>query len=240
MILMPDHRGRSRIEIDGCQGLREVQSSGFSIQSKPIPIMGPEGHVTGLLHFVNQAAFSKGMDRPGGDEEEVPRSRLKTVEAIGDPAMGQGVRQIIAADTRLEADEQFTSVSDKSPAFCFTPGAHAQLLGQGIVWMDLDGKAIVGINELDQQREFSPIPAWPYEIPACVPHQVPETAARQGAIGHYAHASGMIREVPAFPDRASGEILSVEFHPSPAPYQGVVDGLESERGGDRVHGAMDG
>jgi hypothetical protein len=140
-------------EVDGGEGLFDMEVARFAIEAESIPVEDAIGGVAVLLDLVNEEAGADGVEAAGGDEKAIAGARMEDVDEVGGGAIGEGCEEGLAGDTGVEASVDFGSgfgMGDE-PHFGF---GFAVELGSEVLWgMDLKAEILAGVQDLHEQRE---------------------------------------------------------------------------------------
>ena len=96
-------------EVDGGEGLFDMEVARFAIEAESIPVEDAIGGVAVLLDFVDEKAGADGVEASGGDEEAIAGARMEDVDEVGGGAIGEGCEEGLAGDTGVEASVDFGS-----------------------------------------------------------------------------------------------------------------------------------
>ena len=77
-------------EVDGGEGLFDVEVARFAIEAESVPVEDAIGGVAVLLDLVNEEAGTDGVEASGGDEEAIAGARMEDVDEVGGGAIGEG------------------------------------------------------------------------------------------------------------------------------------------------------
>lgn len=77
-------------EVDGSDGLFDMEVARFAIEAEAIPVEDAIGGVAVLLNFVDEEAGADGVKASGGDEKAIASARMEDVDEVGCGAVGKG------------------------------------------------------------------------------------------------------------------------------------------------------
>lgn len=75
-------------EVDGGEGLFDVEVARFAIKPESVPVEDTVGGVAVLLDFKDEEAGADGVEASGWDEEAIADPRMEDVDEVGDGAVG--------------------------------------------------------------------------------------------------------------------------------------------------------
>lgn len=140
-------------EVDGGEGLFDMEVARFAIEAESIPIEDAIGGVAVLLDFVDQEASADGVEASGGDEEAIAGARMEDVDEVGGGAIGEGCEEGLTGDAGVEASVDFGSglgVGDE-PHFGF---GFAVEFGREVLWgVDLKAEVLASVEDLHEKGE---------------------------------------------------------------------------------------
>lgn len=233
------HGGLEVVEVDGGEGLGDVELAGFAVEAVAVPIEDAVGGVRVLLDFVDEEAGTDGVEAAGGDEDGVAGDGEKGVDVIGDGAVGDGVFEVGTGGAVFEADVEACAgiaIGDV-PHFGF--GLAVEGRGEVGGWVDLDGEVVAGVEDFDEDGKAGVLAvAIAEEFRAVVEPEVVEGFSGEGAVVDDGVFVGAVDDFPGF---AVGEVRGGEgavidaFEFASAPDAVHVDRVE----GDGKHGGVD-
>ena len=140
-------------EVDGGEGLFDVEVARFAIEAESVPVEDAIGGVAVLLDLVDEEASADGVEATGGDKEAIAGARIEDVDEVGGGAIGEGCEEGLAGDTGVEASVDFGSgfgMGDE-PHFGF---GFAVELGSEVLWgVDLKAEVLAGVEDLHEKGE---------------------------------------------------------------------------------------
>lgn len=140
-------------EVDGAEGLWEVELAGLAIEAGAAPIEDAIGGVAVLLDFDDEVAGADGVDAAAGDEDEIAGGDGDAMDCgVGGAGLDGGLKRG-AGDAVTKAGE------DAFAAIVFEDVPHLGLglaakgLGGVSGGMDLEGEAFACIEEFEEEGE---------------------------------------------------------------------------------------
>ena len=140
-------------EVDGGEGLFDMEVARFAIEAESIPVEDAIGGVAVLLDLVNEEACADGVEAAGGDEEAIAGARMEGVDEVGGGAVGEGCEEGLAGDTGVEASVDFGSGFGMGDEPHFGFGFAVEFGGEVLWGMDLKAEILAGVQDLHEQRE---------------------------------------------------------------------------------------
>ena len=226
------HGGFEIAEVDGGEGLCDVEFAGFAVEAGAVPIEDAVGGVRVLLDLVDEESCADGVEAAGGDEDGFAGFGSDGVHCVGDGTVGDGFFEVGAGDAIFEADVEFgtgVAVCDV-PHFGF--GFATEFVGEVDGRVDLDGEVVAGVEHFDEDGEAGGIREVGAEdfFAACRPEIVEGGAGEGAAIddGLFAFA---IDDFPGFAKGLGGigelaVVNALEFASAPDAFH--VEGFEGE------------
>ena len=120
-----------------------------------IPVVQAERHVAVLLDLEHHDVAAQSVNRPGGQEDCVPGLGSEAREVVRQRLVGEVQPQALSSGTCLEAGiyAAFRPGLQHDPCFCLTGLARGKVVRLPVRWVYLDREQVVGVEELQQQRE---------------------------------------------------------------------------------------
>ena len=175
-----------------------MQLPGLAVGAPPAVVIDPVGAVGVLLDLTDQDARPDGVDGAGLDEEHIPRAHLHLVEHLQHRVVLNALLELLLAHRAVHAKVE------KRPGLTVHDDPHLRLAvlplhpqGVLVAGVHLDGKRVLGVDELDEHRE---VPEGPGVFPQdfrellkiLAQSQARMVPARQGAL-----PGGVGGELPA-------------------------------------------
>ena len=151
-----DRVDRAGVEVGRFQRLGQVERPGLAVGADAAPVVDPEGGVGHLLDLGQHHPRADRVDRPGRDQDAVARPGREAVQQRLDrrPA-ASAAANVVPGDARPQpgVDQAARLGVDDHPGLGL-----AVVVGQApaalVVGVDLDREDLLGVEELDQQREL--------------------------------------------------------------------------------------
>jgi len=138
-------------EVNGGEGLRNVEISGFAVEAGAVPVKDAVGRVAVLLDLDDHQSLSDGMEPPAGEKEALSGAYGNPVEGLLDGPLGQSLLKGFAGDAALEAGVDAGSLRgmEKLPAFGL--GLRGCDLRDLFGRVNLNGEAFTGIEKFEKK-----------------------------------------------------------------------------------------
>ena len=218
-----------------CGRLGQVERAGLAVGAKTSPVVDAERRVGHLLDFRQHDPRADRMHGPGRDQDAVAGPGLEPMQQGLDGPSQEGGGEVVAGDSGAQAgvDQAAGLGVDDHPGFGL-----AVVVGQNpaelVVGVDLDREDVVGVEELDQEREL-PLArervdeGRAEQLGAAVADEFAEARAGEGTVGHPADVVAVIGQLPALGVARPLPQRFVEDGPEPpaAPDQLFENGLEA-------------
>ena len=220
------------IEIDGLHRLRYVQFTAHARLIDAVPIVDAVGSVGSLLNLRDHDVRAKGMNTPRRDEKDIARFNLLIVQHITQSIVLHHFDIIHPSHFAIETHHEFGILVGMHhiPHFSFSI-AYATFFSQFVIRMHLHRKPVVGIDNLQQQRELFAIfveHGLAHQVAHEGLHEVIDFVALEIAIGHYALLVPKSREQPGLAAIGQRAVVHAKHFLdfSPAPNLILEDGFE--------------
>ena len=169
-----------------------MQLARLAVETHPAIVPDAVSHIGSLLDFGQIATCANGVDAAGRKEEHISGSHIIAAEHGADFVFRHQFLKLLWSDAAIETAVEIGSLArtDDVPHLGLSLGVvtHA---GQLVIGMDLDGEIVVGIDELDQQRELTR-------------ENIRDLLPLGRTLGHYRFIAGNSGEHPALraPDKS--------------------------------------
>ena len=161
----------------------------IAVKPEAAVVVNSVGNVRGLLDFSYEASCSDGVDAACRQEEHVSRLHLEIGEGIGDGIVLHHRHIFLRCEVPVETGKEMGSLvgSHDIPHLGLALGV-VTLCGQPVIRVNLDGEVGLGIDELDEQREYIAvlgINLSAHEGSLVLVNQVSDGPAGEFAFGNY-------------------------------------------------------
>ena len=213
-----------------------MELAGLAVEAVPVPVKDTVGRVAVLLNLDDDESLADGMEASARDEDALAGLGGGAVESLLDGAVNECFLELLPAHPipQTRVDGSPLGCMQEVPAFGL--GFASQLRG-AVKWgMHLDGKALAGIKELDEQGKAGGggggVPLTEEEGAGSRP-QLMKGFSLEGSLVDDALGLGAVDHFPEFADhRAVWELLAEEcLEVAAAPDALHGEGFEEKGGG---------
>ena len=184
-----------------------MQRAQLAVGARAVVVVQAIRHVARLLRLQNQRAGLDGVHGAGVDLEKVALVDRQHVEHVVPAAVLNHLRGLGAVMCPLADDDRGAGLAIQHvPALGFAQAAVLVLGGILVVGMDLDRKVVLGVQNLNEQRELLAL-AVAKELAVLGP-QPRQRVTGVRALRNLAIAVGMSRDGPALADGALGNVIA--------------------------------
>ena len=200
--------GRSlNIKVDAVEALLNVQRAQLAIGAGTVVVVKAICHVARLLRLQNERAGLDGVHGTGIDLEKVALVNRQHVEHVVPAAVLDHLCGLGAVMRALADDDRGAGLAVQHiPALGLAQAAVLVLGGVLVVGMNLDRKIVLGVQNLNEQRELLAL-AVAKELAVLGP-QPRQRVTGIRALSNLAVAVGMGRDGPALTDGALGNVVA--------------------------------
>ena len=186
--------------VDGFHRLRDMQLAAHPRHVDAVPVVDAVGGVAGLLDLGHHDARAERMDTTCRDEKHIVFLHLLVVEHRLQLIVFQYVGIVHSRHLAVEAHDEFgVFVGLHHIPHLGLAVAQTALLGQLVIGMHLHREPVVGVDDLQQERELLTIfveDRLPHQVAHESLHQVVDLVALEVAIGDFALLIPNAREQP--------------------------------------------